>query len=87
MIEESTNFKFIQDESTDIIVDPVIEESNHMAESYTEVRQDIDISCRDLVIHEDEQLTDFDVALKIKEIILVKVILIMPWWSTKFLVY
>lgn len=53
------------------IVNPIIEsrvkESNHIEESYIKPIQDLDILYGGIVNHKDEELTNFNVALEIKQ--------------------
>ena len=42
-------------------------ESNHIEQSYIESIQNLDIFCRDLVSHEDEELAKFEVVSEITE--------------------
>lgn len=59
-----------KEESKDVIIDPIIQihikESNHVEEFCIEAIKDTNIFCKDLISHEDEELTKFAVALKIK---------------------
>ncbi|EHA8587945.1 putative NAC domain-containing protein [Cocos nucifera] len=71
VIEKFIDSKITQEESKDAIVDLIMEfrikESNHVEESYVIVIQDLDVSYENLVSHEHEELTNFEVASKIKE--------------------
>ena len=71
MIEESTNFEIAEKELKDATIDLVVgnhtEEPNHIEESCIEDIQDLDISYGDLVIYEDENLTNFEIILEIKQ--------------------
>lgn len=84
MIKESVDFNIAVKESKDSIVDPLVKihirKSNYVEESYVKTIQYMDISCEDLVSHEDEKLTNFEVfwRLNIKKKNLVWMILVVP---------
>lgn len=71
MIEEPSDIIISQEESKDIIVNPVmkihIEELNYAEKIYIKAVQDMDISCKDLVSYENEKLINFEVISKIKQ--------------------
>lgn len=71
LIEEFVDSKIVdsvivQEKLKDVIVDLIIEESNYVKESYIEVIRDLDVLCRNIVNHENEKLTNFDIASEIK---------------------